>query len=146
MVAFDGISTFSNQNTWLLCIYYDEGSSTNISNYKGTSGTTISFDDEYYIIEYGTSGKNVELKTISEYVKGKTINFEADILTNGNPVAIRIIGDGDILISSTTSGQNGKFIIENFEIPSNLSNVYFRISGGNSNTSIKFKNMKIYVI
>lgn len=140
----------SSECTVYPCIYRDYATSDNKSNYyiNGAGGTTLTWSNEYYVLGLGSSSNYVDLKSITDNVKGKTVNFKVDVVLNGASIRLRVFNEGTPLASSAYTTSDGTVKVENVAIPSDATSILFRIERRylTDGDSIKFKNFRIYSI
>ena len=131
-------------------IFYDDASTDQSSGYyiNSVGGTSLSYSDGYYILSFGTSSTYVDLRSIVDDVKGKTVNFEVDVVLTGAEVRTRVYNGNTAIKSSEYTTTDGTILLENIEIPSDATNVPFRLERRNTSTasSIKFKNWRVYSV
>lgn len=140
----------SSECTVYPCIYRDYATSDNKSDYyiTGAGGTTLTWSNEYYVLGLGSSSNYVDLKSITDNVKGKTVNFKVDVVLNGASIRLRVFNGGTPLASSAYTTSDGTVKVENVAIPSDATSILFRIERRylTDGDSIKFKNFRIYSI
>ena len=131
-------------------IFYDDTSTDQSSSYyiNSTGGTNISYSDGYYVLSFGTSATYADLRSITNDVVGKTVNFEVDVVLTGAEVRTRIYNGNTPIKSSEYTTTDGTILLENVEIPSDTTGVAIRLERRNTSTvsSIKFKNWKVYSV
>lgn len=131
-------------------IYYDTATSDQSSNYYYTpiGGVSFSYQNNWYVLTLGTSANYVQLNGLTDNVKGKTINFEVELELNGASTRLEVYADSTRIGYSPYSTSNGVLSISDLAIPSDATNVYFRIVRRytDDGDSIKFKNFKLYQI
>ena len=81
-------------------------------------------------------------------MKGKTVNFEVDVVLTGAEVRTRIYNGNTAIKSSEYTTTDGTILLENVEIPSDATNITIRLERRNTSTvqSIKFKNWRVYSV
>lgn len=138
----------SSEVTVYPCIYRDYATSDNKSNYyiNGAGGTTLTWSNEYYVLGLGSSSNYVDLKSITDNVKGKTVNFKVDVVLNGASIRLRVFNGGTVLGNSAYTTSDGTVKVENVAIPSDATSIMFMIERRylTDGDSIKFKNFVIY--
>ena len=138
----------SNEVTIYHCIYRDYATSDNKSNYyiNGSGGTTLNWSNGYYVLGLGASSNYVDLKSITDNVKGKTVNFKVDVVLNGTSIRLRVYNGNTVLANSPYTTSDGTVKVENVAIPSDATSILFRIERRylTDGDSIKFKNFVIY--
>ena len=140
------------QETFILtdCIFYDPTTSDQSSNYfiNTSGGASLSYQNGYYILSLGTSSNYVDLRSIASSVKGKTVNFEVDVVLNGASVRTRVYNGGIVLKSSPYTTTDGTIRVEDVTIPNDENTVFFRLERRytDDGNSISFKNFKVYLV
>lgn len=131
-------------------IFYDDASSDKSSNYYINShyGTTLTYNNGYYILSLGTSANYADLRSITNDVKGKTVNFEVDVVLNGASVRTRVYNGNNPFKSSAYTTTDGTITLENIEIPSDATSIILRLERRytDDGNSIKFKNWRVYSV
>lgn len=134
------------------CIYYDDMSTdTNTNYYLNTLNNSISYDStnkKLVVTALNSNGMYVDLRGLLNQVKGKTVKIEVDVEPINCSLRLQCFPQGngvnltDLVSTATT------LITEPYDVPSDSTNAYFRISGSyvSSSSSFKFKNWKIYVV
>lgn len=133
------------------CIFYDNTLSDNSSAYylNTSGGTSISYSNGYYILNFGTLATYVDIRSITDKVKGKTVNFEVEVVLTGAEVRTRVYNGNTPIKSSEYSTKDGTITLENIEIPFDATGIIFRLERRTTATpvpTIKFKNWKVYQI
>ncbi len=131
------------------CIYFDPVTSDTTSNYYiNSNNVDISYNDGYIVITSKNTGREmyVDLRSISEDIKGKTVNFEVEVDTNG--ITGIVLRTYNITPTASMNIVNGVNLLENVSIPSDANLPLFRITKTNSTSgqSFKIKNIKVYPI
>lgn len=131
------------------CIYYDDMSTDTTANYTlNTTNNDITYNGEYIVITSKVTGTDqaVDLRGLTDDLKGKTVNIEFEVDTNGiTGVVLRTLNLSPNVSVNVSDGVN---VLENVEIPSTASGVIFRLIKASSTigNSFKFKNVKIYPV
>ena len=115
--------------------------------YINSNNVSIAYNNGYITVTSINTGTDqiVDLRSIANDLKGKTVNFEVEIDPNGmTGLVLRTVNLSPTKSVSVVDGVNK---LENVAIPSD-STVYLRIVKTNSTSgnSYKFKNIKIYPI
>ena len=132
------------------CIYYDPVTSDTTSNYYiNTSNVTKEYSDGYIVITSINTGTDqiVDLRSLTDDIKGKTVNIEVEIDTNEmTGLVLRTVNLSPS--NASVSVVDGVNKLENVVIPSDASNLYIRIvkTSSTSGNSFKFKNLKVYPV
>ena len=138
----------SSEVTVYPTIFRDYATSDNKSNYyiNGAGGTTLTWSNGYYVLGLGSSSNYVDLRSITNNVKGKTVNFRVDVVLNGASIRLRVFNGSTPLASSAYTTSDGTVKLENVAIPSDATSILFRIERRflTDGDSIKFKNFVIY--
>ncbi|MCR5027196.1 MAG: hypothetical protein K6A34_07130 [Methanobrevibacter sp.] len=129
-------------------IFYDATSSDNSSNYyyNPNGGVSFSYQNNWYVLNLGTSANYVQLNGLTDNVKAKTINFEVELELNGASTRLEVYASDTRIGYSAYSTTNGVLSISDLAIPSDATNVFFRVvrrytDDGNS---IKLKKWRVY--
>lgn len=123
-------------------------SDTTSKYWTNTNNNQISYDGEYIEITSTTSSSEqlVDLRNLSSILKGKIVNFEVEIDTNG--ITGLVLRTLNLPVLYSTSIVNGVNVLENVVVPSDNTGLIFRIikSNSTSGNSFRFKNVKIYPV
>ena len=131
------------------CIYFDDMSSDTTSRYYyNPTNCSMTYSDGYITITALQSNKEhiVDLRNMGTSIQGKTVNFEVEVETNGmTGLVLRTLNLPSLYSTTVSDGVN---VLENVVIPSDNTNVIFRLIKTSSVTgnSFKFKNVKIYPV
>ena len=131
------------------CLYFDGMTSDTTANYwLNTTNNDIAYSDGYIVITSKVTGTEqlVDLRGLTDTLKGKTVNVEFEIDTNGiTGLVLRTLNLSPNVAVNVSNGVN---TLENVVIPSDASGVIFRVIKTNSTSgqSFKFKNVKIYPV
>lgn len=131
------------------CIYYDLMASDTSSRYfYNSTNNTLTYNNEYLEITSNNTGTDlfVDLRSLTDSIKGKTVNFEVELDTNGiTGLILRTLNINPLRSITLSDGVN---VLENVVVPSDTSGAIFRLvkTNATSGMSFKFKNIKVYPV
>ncbi len=128
-------------------IFYDDGSSNRVSDYYiNATYTNLAFGNNEYTATFGSSGRYVDLRGLTNKILGEVVSFSVDLVLNNIEARIRIIDEStNVVVSDYVTG-NETLVLEDVQMPISSSNLIFRIEPRNINNTniIKFKNFMVY--
>ena len=131
-------------------IYYDPATSDRSSDYYlNTTYTSITFADNKYTLGYsGSTGAYVDIRSLTNALLGKIITVSVDVELGSVETRLQVInGSANVSATDYVTGTT-TLKLENVELPSTSTQLIFRVTSRNVNNgdSIKFKNLKIYIV
>ena len=134
------------------CIYYDDMSTdTNTNYYLNTSNNSISYDStnkKLVVTALNSNGMYVDLRSLLNSVKGKTVKIEVDVEPVNCSVRLQVFPHGTAINLTDLVSTATTLVSEPYDVPSDSTNAFFRITGNyvSSQSSFSFKNWKVYPV